>query len=394
MTVVTNIDYEHLERYEGFADLTDAFVAFASKAPFYGAAVLCTDDEHVRAIVPRVTSPRRDLRHRPGRRRSRRARRAALGRRQPRDGRAAARRSAREREHAGHARVSRVPGRHNLQNALAAVAVALELGMPFETIAAGLAAFAGVERRFERKGCGGRRGRVRRLRPPPDRDRGSASRRANRTHAAGSSWRSSRTGTRARGSCVTSSARRSRWPDAIVLTGIYAAGEDPMPGVTIEWLADAVAAAAPGRVDPGARPRGRARGRGAASRDAGDLVITMGAGSIGDCGARILEELRRCAVAAPADKRFRRAHVRPPRRRHSWARVLGDRAQRGRRSRCFACRRVPAAAAGGARKRAARRSHRRARQRAAVDRRGARPARGPSRAAPARAWISTAGSGA
>ena len=57
MTVVTNIDHEHLDRYNGFADLADAFVTFANKAPFYGAAVLCTDDEHVRAMVPRVTSP-------------------------------------------------------------------------------------------------------------------------------------------------------------------------------------------------------------------------------------------------------------------------------------------------------------------------------------------------
>ena len=57
MTVVTNIDNEHLERYDGFADLMEAFVAFASKAPFYGAAVLCADDAHVRAMAPRVTSP-------------------------------------------------------------------------------------------------------------------------------------------------------------------------------------------------------------------------------------------------------------------------------------------------------------------------------------------------
>jgi UDP-N-acetylmuramate--alanine ligase len=79
--------------------------------------------------------------------------------------------------------------------------------------------------------------------------------------------------------------------DAIVLTGIYGAGEAPVPGVTIEWLAEAVAAAAPGRVDVvpdladvPAAVAGIAR--------SGDLVITMGAGSIGDCGARILQELR------------------------------------------------------------------------------------------------------
>ncbi len=297
MTVVTNIDYEHLERYEGFADLTDAFVAFASKAPFYGAAVLCMDDEHIRAIVPRVTSPVvtygvdradatvgvRDVQLTTDGSRSTVVRRHVSP--------SSARRADGD-STLGTLRLA-VPGRHNLQNALATVAVALELGVPFETIAAALAGFEGVERRFERKGAAAG--------VEVFDDYGH-----HPTEIA-AVLRAARTGRSGRLIVAFQPHRYSRTrqlrdefgpalalADAIVLTGIYSAGEDPVPGVTLEWLADAVATAAPGRLslvpdlaDVPAAVAGLAR--------PGDVVITMGAGTIGECGARILEELRRCA---------------------------------------------------------------------------------------------------
>jgi UDP-N-acetylmuramate--alanine ligase len=286
MTVVTNIDHEHLDRYEGFEDLTDAFVSFANKAPFYGAAVLCTDDEHVRAMVPRVTSPvvtyavdRED---------------AQLG---VRDAQLSAggsratvvqRRAGRE-ETLGHLSLA-VPGRHNLQNGLAALAVGLRLGVPFGTAAEGLASFAGAERRFERKGvAAGVEVFDDYAHHPTEIEavlRAARTDRTGRIIVAFQPHRYSR----------TRQLRERFGPalalaDAIVLTGIYGAGEAPVPGVTIEWLAEAVAAAAPGRVDvvPDLADVPAAVARMARS---GDLVITMGAGSIGDCGARILQELR------------------------------------------------------------------------------------------------------
>jgi UDP-N-acetylmuramate--alanine ligase len=288
MTVVTNIDYEHLERYDGFADLTEAFVAFASQAPFYGAAVLCTDDEHVRGMAQRVTSPvvtygitQPD---------------AALGVRHTQlsgEGTRATvvRRHAGAEQGLGTLRL-RVPGRHNLQNALAAVAVGLELGLPFEAVAAGLEAFEGAERRFERKGVAAGVEVVDDYAHPPTEIaavlREARTGRSGRLIVAFQPHRYSR----------TRQLRDEFGPalalaDAIVLTGIYGAGEDPMPGVTIEWLADAVTAAAPGRVDVVPEIADVPAAVAAIAR-AGDLVITMGAGSIGDCGARILEELRRC----------------------------------------------------------------------------------------------------
>ena len=288
MTVVTNIDNEHLERYDGFADLMEAFVAFASKAPFYGAAVLCADDAHVRAMTPRVTSPIVTYGiDRPD---------ANVGVQDVQTSLEGTRATV-VRRRAGSELVLgtlglAVAGRHNLQNALAAVAVGLELGVPFETLAAGLASFEGAERRFERKGAAAGVEVFDDYGHHPTEIaavlRAARAGRAGRLIVAFQPHRYSR----------TRQLRDEFGPalalaDAIVLTGIYAAGEDPLPGVTIEWLAEAVSTAAPGRVDlvpdvadVPAAVAGIAR--------SGDLVITMGAGSIGDCGARILEELRRC----------------------------------------------------------------------------------------------------
>ena len=110
----------------------------------------------------------------------------------------------------------------------------------------------------------------------------------------------------------------------MVLTDIYAASEDPIPGVTIDALAAAIntSRATPVRVVEHAR-RGRA-GAGRAGAP-GDLVITLGAGSIGGVASRVVARARApaaarracadAAVAAPADKRFRRAHVKPARKR-------------------------------------------------------------------------------
>jgi len=288
MTVVTNIDYEHLERYAGFDDLTDAFVAFASKPPFYGASVLCIDDEHVRTIVPRVTARvvtcavdrvEADLSLRD-------AHVDASGRRAT-----VVRRRSGAVDVLGTIRLA-VPGRHNLQNALATVAVGLELGVPFETIAGGLAAFGGVDRRFERKGEAAGVVVIDDYGHHPSEIVAvlSAARTAHggRIVVAFQPHRYTRT-RQLRDEFGSALALA----DLVVLTGIYGAGEDPVPGVTLEWLAASVEAAAPGRVhvvpDVALVPATIAQ-----LARAGDLVITLGAGSIGDCGDLILSELRRC----------------------------------------------------------------------------------------------------
>jgi len=143
IAVVTNIDREHLDHYRDLGQIQDAFVAFLSLVPFYGATVVCLDDRNVRDILPRVDRKvityglssdaeivatnvvvegfrtRFDVQMR-----GRRAAKVELG----------------------------VPGRHAVYNSLAAIAVGLELDVPFTKIAEGLRRFRGVDRRLQRRG--------------------------------------------------------------------------------------------------------------------------------------------------------------------------------------------------------------------------------------------------
>ena len=141
--VVTNIDADHMETYQhDFSRLKQAFVGFLQNLPFYGSAILCADDANVREIIPSVSKPivtygmREDAMVRaveivPGDRMRFRA----------------------LREGASPLEITlNLPGRHNVQNALAAIAVATELGIPDAAIRTALAEFRGVGRRFQRYG--------------------------------------------------------------------------------------------------------------------------------------------------------------------------------------------------------------------------------------------------
>src|SRR6476660_5858867 len=122
IAVITNIDHEHLENYGGFDDLQQAFVDFANKVPFYGVVIACVDDANLAGIVPRIT--RRVRTYALDRDADVRASAVALG---PFSAKATVN---------GLGDLSlKVPGRHNLLNALAAVAVGMELGLPFDRIA-------------------------------------------------------------------------------------------------------------------------------------------------------------------------------------------------------------------------------------------------------------------
>jgi UDP-N-acetylmuramate--alanine ligase len=149
IAVVTNIDPEHLDHYGSFDAVKDSFVEFVENVPFYGAALLCLDHPEVQAIIPRVRDRRvvtygfsaqadvrgvnvtpipggnrfeTIIRHRDG------STRSIEGIELP------------------------MPGRHNVQNSLAAIGVALELGVPDDVIRTGFAKFGGVKRRFTNVG--------------------------------------------------------------------------------------------------------------------------------------------------------------------------------------------------------------------------------------------------
>ena len=288
MTVVTNIDREHLESYAGFDDLTSAFAVFASKAPFYGCAVLCVDDPHVRAIRARVGSTVVTY--------GIDSQEADIGARDIALTAGGSRSVVVDRRHGGETSLGlltlAVPGRHNVQNALAAVAVGLELGLSFDRLAVGLAAFRGAERRFDFKG------EVNGVRVVDDY--------GHHPTEIAAVLQAARVGHGGRIIVAFQPHRYSRTEllhdefgpalasaDAIVLTDIYAAGENPLPGVTLERLAASVERAAPGRVTV-ARDLGDVPSAVARLARPGDLVLTLGAGSIGEAGTAILEEIRRC----------------------------------------------------------------------------------------------------
>jgi len=144
IAVVTNIDEDHMDTYEhDFARLRQAFVQFLQNLPFYGSAILCADDAHVREILPLVAKPvltygtAKDAMVRAEDIRADGARMRFRALREP-----------------GSALdvTLNLPGRHNVLNALAAIAVASEIGVSEEGILKGLAEFRGVGRRFQRYG--------------------------------------------------------------------------------------------------------------------------------------------------------------------------------------------------------------------------------------------------
>jgi UDP-N-acetylmuramate--alanine ligase len=144
VAVITNIEADHLDTYRDLEDIRDAFAIFANRVPFYGAVVACADDPGVTAILPRIK--RRVVTYGISSAAGLSARDIVLD---------ASGASFDVLEGGtwslGSVRLS-LPGRHNVSNALAAIAVARELSIPFPTIAKALAAFTGVVRRFETKG--------------------------------------------------------------------------------------------------------------------------------------------------------------------------------------------------------------------------------------------------
>jgi UDP-N-acetylmuramate--alanine ligase len=281
VAVITNIDYEHLENYGGFDDLQQAFVDFANKVPFYGAVVACADDANLAAILPRMT--RRIVTYGLDRDADITATDVAL---RPFGSSAPVKRKG---SPLGMLELS-VPGRHNLQNALAAVTVGLELDLRFEQIAAGLRDFRGAERRFDVRGEPNGILVVDDYGHHPTEIAAvlAAARTLDRRIiVAFQPHRYSRTA-----ALMNDFGPSLAAADYIVLTDIYAASEDAIPGVTLDALANEIRrhVAAPVEVAPKlddvvaavvnvARP--------------GDMVITLGAGSIGTLPERLVEALLR-----------------------------------------------------------------------------------------------------
>jgi len=282
MAVVTNIDNDHMETYgHDFARLKGAFVDFLSRLPFYGHAVLCIDDRHVREILPFVSKP--VLTYGFGADAQYRAVDAIAEGTQMR--------FTALREGASPLAVQlNLPGRHNVANALATIAVATELGVADHAILGGLASFTGVGRRFARYGevaiAGGSFTLIDDYgHHPVEIEATLAAVRGafpgRRIVLAFQPHRYTRTR-----DCFEDFVRVLSTADALLLAEVYPAGEAPIVAADGRALARALRVAA--KVEPVFVESVEAMPQ--AILDAaqpGDVVITMGAGSIGQVAGRL-----------------------------------------------------------------------------------------------------------
>jgi UDP-N-acetylmuramate--alanine ligase len=286
ITVVTNIDPEHMDHYGTLEALKTAFVEFCNRVPFYGLNVLCLDHPNVQELLPRLekrvvtygSSHMADYRLEGVRLEGFTTRFQAFRREEP----------------LGEFRV-RMVGAHNALNALAVIAVAEEMEIPLDTVRGALAEFGGVQRRFTVRGevngvtvvddyghhptevlatlAGARRAFGRRLvvafQPH----------RYTRTHDLKKEFTTS-----------------FNDADVLFVSSVYAAGEEPIPGATGDALAEAIRAHGhrdvtyvEKRVDLPAAIAPRLR--------EGDIVLTLGAGDITQVGPDLLALLGKTGVA-------------------------------------------------------------------------------------------------
>ena len=278
VAIVTNIDREHLDTYKDLADVQEAFLNFVNKVPFYGAAVLCLDDPAVQDILPRVE--RRVVTYGASRQAEVNARDVVLG---PMGSTYTASSGGTS---LGTIELA-VPGHHNVLNSLAALAVGLDLGVPFAAVKEGLASFTGVDRRFQLRGEAGGITVIddyghhpTEIRATLETLRGRAGTR--RTVVLFQPHRYTRTQHLWDDFC-----RAFHLADLVVLVDIYPAGEEPIEGVSSETLADAIGRRGHRHVVYGGDIRAAVEHLLGEIRE-GDVILTLGAGSVWTAGDELL----------------------------------------------------------------------------------------------------------
>jgi UDP-N-acetylmuramate--alanine ligase len=281
IAVVTTVDAEHLDYYRDLAHIQDTFVEFINKVPFYGMAVLCLDQENIQALLPRVEK-----------------RYVTYGLRSQADF------LARDVSFAGMTSECRVfwkgqplgrlalkvPGLHNVYNALAAVAVGMDLDLSFEVIRDALADFTGVDRRFQVRGEAGGITVVDDYAHHPVELKATLNAAKDgfgrRVIAVFQPHRYSRTQ-----ALLGEFSTAFYQADRLFVTEIYPAGEAPIPGVSGRQIADGVAGHGHRHVTYVADKSELAK----AVLDQvapGDMVLTLGAGDVWRVGEEILDRLR------------------------------------------------------------------------------------------------------
>jgi UDP-N-acetylmuramate--alanine ligase len=282
VAVVTNIDLEHVDHYVSIEAIRAAFSDFANKVPFYGAAILCLDDENVRRILPELN--RRIITYGT-------SAQADLNVSECSAEHFASEFDLRFRgDPLGRFRLN-VPGFHNVLNSAAAVAVALELNVSPDIARQALAAYAGVDRRFQVRGT------VRGVTVVDDYGHHPTEVRATLEAARQCHFRKVNvlfqphryTRTQA---LMDDFAQAFHQADNVFVLDIYAASEPPIEGVTGAALAERIRSFGHRSVEfVGDIERGVEAVTGVA--EDGDLILTLGAGSVWQAGDRILAALGR-----------------------------------------------------------------------------------------------------
>ncbi len=281
IAVVTNIDREHLDHYSGIEEIRAAFIEFVNKVPFYGAAIVCLDDPQVQAILPFIR--RRTVTYGTTSQAYMQALDVACG---PFASEFTLRRGETD---LGRFRLP-VPGRHNVLNATAAAAAALELEVKPDAIREALAAFSGVDRRFQTVGQADGVTVIDDYGHHPTEIRATLDSARlcgfRRIHAIFQPHRYTRTF-----HLMDEFARSFHEADTVFIMDIYAASEKPVEGVTAQALVERIRQFGHRGVEyVGSLERGVDAIVAAAAP--GDVILTMGAGSVWQAGEKILRKLR------------------------------------------------------------------------------------------------------
>jgi len=288
--VITNIDAEHLDHYGTHEKVKDAFVEFANKIPFYGLAILCVDHPHVQAILPRIQ--RRVVTYGVSRHADYRAQNPRFS------GLETHFEASRRGESLGPFTV-RMPGAHNILNALSVIAVADELEVPLDIVREAIAGFHGVQRRFTVVGepkltRDGKSGDVMVIddyghHPAEIEATLDAAQRGfdRRVVVAFQPHRYTRTQT-----LFDDFTRAFNKADLVIVTEVYAAGEKPIEGATGRALADAIRAHGHHAVHYVEKKQEIAQKLLDEVRP-GDLVIALGAGDINASARTLVAEIEK-----------------------------------------------------------------------------------------------------
>lgn len=278
--VVTNLDREHMDCYRDMADVEAAFVTFMDRVPFYGAVTACLDDPLLAEVLPRVRRRVYTYGFAPGA--------DFVCRLLPTGEGARSRFEVVAKGQVLNAFALHVPGRHNVLNATAAVAIGAQLEIAPATMATALAEFRGVDRRFQLKGM------ARGVTVVDDYGHHPTEIRATLAAARDCGYKAIHVifqphrYTRTR-DLMDEFAMAFENADSVEVLDIYAASEEPIPGITGDALAKTIQG-------PQVHYAGQAEEAIAAvakrAQD-GDLIMTLGAGSVSQVGPQVLEALGR-----------------------------------------------------------------------------------------------------